>query len=76
MSQTTTIAKILVREGKIDNYRCMRERISNRLAARIQDLKGKGYKVRTEELPDKNFVYHLVATPEPKQEALIAPFWG
>jgi hypothetical protein len=68
--QIDIIADILEREGKIDNFRCIHERISLRLGARIADLKAAGYQFRTERLANKNFVYHLVATPKPQQLTL------
>ncbi len=70
--QVDIIAGILEREGSIDNFRCIHERISLRLGARIADLKAAGYQFRTERLPNKNFVYHLTATPKAQQFALIA----
>jgi hypothetical protein len=42
-----------------------------RLGARIWDLRNKGYRIRTEELPDKNTVYHLEAVPKAQQLELI-----
>lgn len=71
MTQLKTIAKILSTEGKIDNFRAIQERISLRLGARVWDLKSKGWQIKTEELPNKNTVYHLISKPEPKQISLI-----
>jgi hypothetical protein len=68
--QVDIIAGILEREGRIDNFRCIHERISLRLGARIADLKAAGFEFRTERLPDKNFVYHLTTTPKPQQLTL------
>jgi hypothetical protein len=69
--QVDIIAGILEREGRIDNFRCIHERISLRLGARIADLKALGFEFRTERLPNKNFVYHLTATPKARQIALL-----
>jgi hypothetical protein len=71
MTQTQTIAKILSSEGQIDNFRCIGERISLRTGARIWELRNRGWKIETIELPNKNTVYKLIAKPEPKQETLI-----
>lgn len=65
MSQTTIIAEILEREGKIDNFRAIHDRISLRLGARILDLREAGYNIVTKKMPDKNTVYVLVAKPDP-----------
>jgi hypothetical protein len=40
------------------------------LALAFADLKAAGYQFRTERLANKNFVYHLVATPKPQQLTL------
>lgn len=78
-SQTDRIAEILERDGQIDNFTAIHQRISLRLGARIWDLRARGYRITTDELPDKNTVYHLVAGPRPKQlslnlaENLISP---
>lgn len=69
--QVDIIAGILEREGSIDNFRCIHERISLRLGARIADLKAAGYRFRTERLANKNFVYHLIATPKAKQLSMV-----
>jgi hypothetical protein len=71
ISQCSRIEQILLREGKIDNFYCIHTRLTLRLAARISDLKEKGYQIRTEERDDKNTVYHLVAVPKPQQLALV-----
>lgn len=67
MSQVDHIASILEREGRIDNFRCVHERISLRLAARIADLRARGWTIDTREQPDKNTVYVLVSKPAPQQ---------
>jgi hypothetical protein len=43
--QIDIIADILEREGKIDNFRCIHERISLRLGARIRRFEGGGISV-------------------------------
>jgi Helix-turn-helix domain len=71
MTQLTRIEEILIRDGKIDNFYCIHNRISLRLGARIQDLEDKGYVFRTERLPNKNYIYHLVAVPKAQQLELV-----
>jgi hypothetical protein len=66
MSQLTRIEEILERDGYIDNFYCIENRLTLRLGARIADLKELGYIFRTERLPNKNYIYHLVAVPKPK----------
>ena len=62
-SQVDRIIEIIERTGRVDNFRCIHERISLRLGARIWDLRQRGWEFRTEERPDKNTVYHVTATP-------------
>jgi hypothetical protein len=57
--QVDRIIEIIERDGRSDNFRCIRDRMSLRLGARIWDLKHRGYKIRTEERPDKNTVIPL-----------------
>jgi hypothetical protein len=72
MSQLTRIEEILLRDGKIDNFYCINNRLTIRLAMHINLLRTKrGYKIRTEERPDKNCIYHLVAVPKPQQLELV-----
>ena len=71
LTQTEKIADILVKEGKIDNFTTIQNRLSLRLGARIWELRNRGWEIRTEEQEDKNTVYRLVAKPEPKQESLL-----
>jgi hypothetical protein len=70
-TQTQRIAAILEREGKIDNFRAIHERISLRLGARIWDLRARGYEIATEELPDKNTVYRLISVPKARQITFV-----
>jgi hypothetical protein len=70
MSQLTKIEAILLRDGKIDNFYCIHNRLTLRLGARIADLKERGYVFRTERLPDKNCIYHLVSVPKAQQLAI------
>jgi hypothetical protein len=48
----------------------LHNRITLRLAARIKDLRDRGYEIPTKEREDKNTVYVLVDVPAPKQEAI------
>lgn len=70
MSQLGPIIAILEKEGRIDNFQAIEKRLSLRLGARIQDLEAKGYVFKTERCPDKNYIYHLVSKPAPKQLTL------
>lgn len=70
MRQLDRIAQILEREGRIDNFRAIQDRISLRLGARIWDLRSKGWEIETKEQPDKNTVYVLVGKPAPQQMTL------
>jgi Helix-turn-helix domain len=67
MTQLNRIIAILQHDGRIDNFRCIHERLSLRLGACIWDLKHRGYKIRSEERPDKNTIYYLIAKPAPRQ---------
>jgi len=71
MSQANTIARILEDEGQIDNFRCVHHRISLRLAARIADLRARGWTIETREQDDKNTIYVLIAKPAPVQLAIV-----
>jgi len=70
-TQLDRIIEILERDGQIDNFYAIRNRISLRLGARIWDLRQRGWKFETDERPDKNTVYQVVAGPGPKQLPLI-----
>jgi hypothetical protein len=63
MSQKQRIADILESEGRIDNFRSIREKISVRLAARIADLRAVGWEIETHELGNKNTEYVLKSRP-------------
>ena len=62
-TQTERIADILIKEGKIDNFTTIQNRLSLRLGARIWELRNRGWEIRTEEQEDKNTVYHLISKP-------------
>jgi hypothetical protein len=70
-SQLDRIIEILERDGQIDNFNAIHNRISLRLGARIWDLRQRGWVFRTEERADKNTVYHVVSQPAAKQLALV-----
>jgi hypothetical protein len=66
-----TIAEILERQGYIDNFHAIHNRISLRLGTRIWDLREEGYEIETIEQPGKNTVYWLIAKPAPKTLAMF-----
>jgi hypothetical protein len=70
-SQIDRIIEILERDGQIDNFFAIHNRISLRLGARIWDLRQRGWVFRTEEQEDKNTVYHVVRQPAAKQLSLV-----
>jgi hypothetical protein len=61
----------LERDGQIDNFTAIHQRISLRLGARIWDLRHAGWQIETEELSDKNTVYRVIARPKAEQLALV-----
>ena len=63
MSQTDRIAQILRREGKIDNFYAIHNRISLRLGARIWDLRQQGWVIEAKEGENKNCTYTLISEP-------------
>jgi hypothetical protein len=65
-NQIGRIIEILERDGQIDNFYAIHNRISLRLGARIWDLRQRGWVFRTEEQNDKNTVYHVVSQPAAK----------
>jgi hypothetical protein len=69
-SQLPCIIAILEKEGRIDNFHCIHNRLTLRLGARIFDLKQKGWEFRTETNPDTNTVYVVTKVAGPKQLAL------
>lgn len=70
MSQKADIINILKRAGQIDNFYCIDNRLTIRLAMHIDVLRKAGWKIRTEELPNKNCIYHLISEPAPVQLAI------
>ncbi len=69
-SHVDRIIEIIERDGRIDNFYAIHNRISLRLGARIWDLRQRGYEFRTEERADKNTIYHVTARPGAKQLTL------
>jgi hypothetical protein len=69
-SQLERIVEILERDGQIDNFHCIHNRISLRLGARIWDLRHLGWEIETEQREDKNTVYRVIRQPAPKQMTL------
>ena len=59
MTQLNKIKEILDRQGFIDNFYCIENKISYRLGARIFDLEKQGYMFRPEKV-GKNYFYYLV----------------
>ena len=70
-SQCERIIEILERDGQIDNFYAIHNRISLRLGARIWDLRAQGWQIETEQRDDKNTVYKVVRQPAPKQLSLV-----
>jgi Helix-turn-helix domain len=70
-TQLDRIIEILERDGQIDNFYAIHNRISLRLGARIWDLRARGYRIETEEKSDKNTIYRLIDTPKPEQLTLV-----
>jgi hypothetical protein len=69
-SQLETIVEILERDGQIDNFHCIHERISLRLGARIYDLRKLGREFETDQCEDKNTVYRVIRQPAAQQLTL------
>lgn len=69
MTQLNRVVEILERDGQIDNFQAIDTRLTLRLADIIFKLRGKGWEIRTEELPTKNTVYYVVRQPAPQQLA-------
>jgi hypothetical protein len=69
-SQLPRIIAVLEREGRIDSFHCIHNRLTLRLGARIWDLKQKGWEFRTETQQYKNTVYAVTKVPEPAQLTL------
>jgi hypothetical protein len=70
-TQLDRIIEILDRDGQIDNFYAIHNRISLRLGARIWDLRAAGWEIDTEQREDKNTVYKLINKPAPKQLSLV-----
>jgi Helix-turn-helix domain len=70
-SQLDRIIEILERDGQIDNFYVIHNRISLRLGARIWDLRAAGWVFRTEQREDKNTIYHVISQPAAKQLELV-----
>jgi hypothetical protein len=64
MTQLEPIIALLERDGQIDNFHCITNRLTLRLGARIYDLKKRGWDFRTETRHDKNTVYVVTKGPE------------
>ena len=62
---------ILEREGQIDNFYAINTRLTLRLGMHIHLLRQRGYEITTEELPNRNCVYKLIAAPKPEQLAIV-----
>jgi hypothetical protein len=69
-SQLERIVEILERDGQIDNFYAIHNRISLRLGARIHELREAGWEIETEQREDKNTVYRVVKQPVAKQLSL------
>jgi len=70
MTQNERVKRKLDRDGFITRNECVRQFPAIlRLSARIQDLEEEGYVFRPEDT-GRDYVYHLVAKPAPKQMAL------
>lgn len=79
MTQLQRIEAHLEEHGAISNFYAIHHKISLRLGARIWDLKRRGWNFRTEELPNKNTVYHVTKWPDhahPKGERAIRAHSG
>jgi hypothetical protein len=69
-SQLERIIEILERDGQIDNFFAIHNRISLRLGARIWDLRAQGWEIETEQREDKNTVYRVTKRPAAQQLTL------
>lgn len=70
-TQLERIIEILEREGQIDNFYAIHNRISLRLGARIWDLRAQGWVIETEQREDKNTVYRVISAPQAQQLSLV-----
>jgi hypothetical protein len=69
-TQLEQIVEILLRDGVIDNFHAIHNRISLRLGARVHELRAAGWVIETEQREDKNTVYRVIRQPMPKQLTL------
>jgi hypothetical protein len=69
-SQCERIIEILERDGQIDNFHCIHQRISLRLGARIFDLRQAGWEFETDQREDKNTIYRVFRQPAAQQLTL------
>ena len=71
-SQKDIVIRILREEGKIDNFRCIDNRITIRLGAIIHNLTKEGWAFNTHfsiaPNQKKNFVYEVVSDPKVVRE--------
>jgi hypothetical protein len=63
-TQLDRIVEILERDGQMDNFYAIHNRISLRLGARIWDLRARGYRIETEEKSDKNTILPSYRYPQ------------
>jgi hypothetical protein len=70
-TQTDRIIEILERDGQIDNFFAIHNRISLRLGARIWDLRQAGWEFETEQREDKNTVYKVIRAPKAQTLTLV-----
>ena len=73
MTQTQHIVEILKRDGQIDNFYAITNKITLRLAARIGELREQGWNILTEKRQDKNTVYVALNQPRSIQQ-ITRPF--
>ena len=69
-TQLQRIIDILEAEGQIDNFFAINTRLTLRLGMHMHLLRQRGYEIKTEELPDRNCIYKLIAAPKPQQLAI------
>jgi len=63
-SQTQVVGTILEVQGKIENFETISDKLSLRLAARIHELRQRGWKIHTQRQRDRNCVYTLIKLPK------------
>lgn len=67
MTIKSKIKEILRKEGSIDNFYCIDNRITTRLGATIHLLRQEGWEIEGHKIPDsKNWIYTLVSEPKKK----------